>query len=58
MIEVNRSKCVYCGACVAVCPADALRLKDVTIVCDDSCISCGTCEKACPMNAITTLKKK
>lgn len=58
MIEVDKTKCAYCGACVGVCPVSALRLKDITIVCDEKCISCGTCEKACPMNAITTLKKK
>ena len=58
MIDVNKSKCAYCGACVAVCPVDALRLKETVIVCDEKCTSCGICEKACPMKAITTLKKK
>jgi ferredoxin len=57
MIDVNKSKCAYCGACVAVCPVDALRLKETMIVCDEKCISCGTCEKACPMGAITVQKK-
>ena len=58
MIDVNKSQCAYCGACVAVCPVDALRLKETAIVCDEKCTSCGICEKACPMKAITTLKKK
>jgi len=58
MIDVDRTKCAYCGACVGVCPVDALRLKDIKIICDEKCTSCGTCEKACPMNAITVRKKK
>jgi Uncharacterized anaerobic dehydrogenase len=30
-IIVNRNKCGYCGACVAVCPTMALELKEVWI---------------------------
>ncbi len=57
MIDVDKSKCAYCGACVAVCPVDALRLRETMILCDEKCISCGNCEKACPMGAITVRKK-
>ena len=58
MIEVDRSKCAYCGACVGVCPVDALRLKETSIICDEKCINCGICGKACPLNAITVLGKE
>ena len=57
MIDVDKTKCAYCGACVGVCPVDALRLRDILIVCSENCTSCGICEKACPMNAITTRKR-
>ncbi|MCX6778299.1 MAG: 4Fe-4S binding protein [Candidatus Micrarchaeota archaeon] len=57
MIEIDRTKCAYCGACVGVCPAMALRLRDIYVeVYNDKCTSCGACVRACPMNAIE-LKK-
>lgn len=53
MVRIDRSKCIGCGACVGVCPKNALRLKGGAIVVDRSlCIKCGTCAKACPANAI------
>lgn len=56
-VEINRSKCIYCGACVAVCPASALKLKETFVECDcNKCVKCGTCEKACPAGAITVKK--
>ena len=58
MIDVDKSKCAYCGACVGVCPAFALKLKDVEIECNENCTSCGICEKACPVGAITVRGKK
>ena len=57
MIRIDRNKCIRCGACVGVCPKNALRLRDVIVVDNNLCIECGTCAKACPANAIT-LKKK
>jgi len=57
MIKIDRNKCIRCGACVGVCPKNALRLRDVIVVDNSLCIECGTCAKACPANAIT-LKKK
>lgn len=52
-IEINPSKCCYCGGCVGVCPADALELRD-TILCveEGKCTGCGTCVKFCPVDAI------
>lgn len=57
MIKIDRNRCIYCGACVGVCPALALVLKETFIEYDkDKCINCGTCMLACPMKAIK-LKK-
>jgi formate hydrogenlyase subunit 6/NADH:ubiquinone oxidoreductase subunit I len=53
LIKIDRSRCIYCGACVGVCPKLALILKETFIEYDEKkCINCGTCAKACPMKAI------
>ena len=44
MAYVISDDCVSCGACAAVCPADAIDA--------DACLDCGTCEGECPNEAI------
>ena len=58
MFLINKLKheCTGCGACVAICPTNALAM------CEDEegflypekdnakCISCGLCEKKCPIS--------
>ncbi|MCL2549599.1 MAG: 4Fe-4S binding protein [Methanimicrococcus sp.] len=52
-VIINRNKCGYCGACVSVCPALALDLKEVWIEADEElCKRCFTCKKVCPVGAI------
>jgi len=52
-VEINRNKCIYCGACAGVCPVLALRLNDIIMEWDkDKCVLCGSCEKICPAGAI------
>lgn len=50
----NRSKCIGCGSCVAVCSENALTMNaDGEIVTDFSkCISCGKCAEVCPTKAV------
>jgi len=55
-IQVNRSACTLCMACVSVCPASALfdggeepKLEFL----EAHCVQCGLCETACPEDAIT-----
>ena len=45
-IQVDRSKCVNCGACANHCKMD-IRYPG-----DHECISCGECVSGCPTNAI------
>ena len=57
MIKVDKNKCIYCGGCVAVCPVNALTLKETFIECDPKkCVKCATCKKFCPAGAIEVLK--
>jgi len=57
-VEINRDKCIDCGACTGVCPTDALKLggDKRLIVEEDKCILCGNCLKACPMAAVILYK--
>ncbi|RLJ09681.1 MAG: ferredoxin [Candidatus Aenigmatarchaeota archaeon] len=51
---VDKEKCVGCGACVSVCPADVFKLKEgkSVVVNPDNCIGCGSCVENCPVKAI------
>lgn len=54
-IRKSDEKCVDCGACVGVCPTQALTLARpaMTVELDpDQCVACGECVAACPVRAI------
>ncbi len=52
-IFINRFRCAYCGACVAVCKFNANELIETFLIIDDEkCTLCKTCIKVCPMNAL------
>uniref|UniRef100_A0A7C3RI38 4Fe-4S ferredoxin n=1 Tax=Archaeoglobus fulgidus TaxID=2234 RepID=A0A7C3RI38_ARCFL len=54
---VDRRKCAYCGACVAVCPADANELIETFLeIYDERCTGCGICVKMCPMGALAMVE--
>jgi len=50
---IDGSKCIGCGECVRVCPAQTISLVDgkaaVTV---NSSINCGHCEQVCPVDAV------
>ena len=50
----NRSKCIGCGNCVAVCSENALTLtSERGIVTDISkCLLCGKCAEVCKFDAV------
>ena len=50
--KVKKEKCVACGACVDICPVNAIEMKDIAVVDDGICIDCGTCVDECPSKAI------
>ena len=52
----SRKKCIACGKCVEICPADALELisekKKYISIDYDKCIRCYCCHEVCPVEAI------
>ena len=61
LIEVDTEKCVSCGACVALCPVEAITIdQDASIVFNkEKCVgsTCGVCVDACPARAIKSVKQ-
>ena len=53
--KVSVQECAICGACINVCPVDAISLDKVHLdfrypqINEDICIHCNQCEKACPI---------
>lgn len=66
MICVDKQYCKGCGLCVAVCPADALRLGEernhmgyhTPLADENACKKCKACEYICPDVAIWLEKEK
>ncbi|MBC8498689.1 4Fe-4S binding protein [Candidatus Bathyarchaeota archaeon] len=59
LVEKDDDKCIDCGACVSICPMDALTFDEAhTVVLDEEkCngITCGLCVDACTTRAIRLL---
>jgi len=50
---VKTEKCTACGACIQVCPVDAISMKnEAAFVNKQKCIGCASCIAACPEMAI------
>ncbi|MBF0451923.1 MAG: nitroreductase family protein [Candidatus Magnetomorum sp.] len=50
---IDSDKCIGCGLCISVCPANTLSLRDgKACVTGDESIQCGHCAAICPENAI------
>jgi len=61
LIEVDAEKCVSCGACVALCPVEAITIdEEASIIFNkEKCVgsTCGVCVDACPVRAIKSVKQ-
>ena len=64
MLEIcDNTQCTGCGACVSVCPKDAVSLKEGRLgaLCSsidtEKCVDCGLCAKVCPVTSPVTLNK-
>jgi len=54
-VKMNEKKCTQCGACIAVCPTEALYIdkKTMKVKFDiNKCTACELCVKACPPRAM------
>ena len=56
-MKVDKDCCVRCGACVSVCPFDAIEATDGFVRANERCTECGICVKICPMGAIRVERK-
>lgn len=54
-VKRDDERCTSCGACVAICPTEALvvdlKTRQVTFM-DEKCIACEICVNACPVGAM------
>ncbi|SDF15018.1 4Fe-4S binding protein [Sporolituus thermophilus] len=54
---VDKDKCIGCGICSKVCPAETIAVKERKAEIDlDHCRGCGACNQRCPVYAITMEK--
>lgn len=60
VIEINREKCIGCGACAESCHQGAIAMVDgkAKLVREDHCDGLGMCLPACPVDAIKIIEKE
>lgn len=52
MITVDKSRCIACGGCAAVCNTRAIEIKNYPVINLSLCNDCGACVQVCPTGAI------
>lgn len=50
--NIDKDKCIKCGACKSICPHDAILLNDGFEVKKERCLGCTQCANICPQKAI------
>ncbi|MCP4217632.1 MAG: 4Fe-4S dicluster domain-containing protein [bacterium] len=56
IIQINSETCNGCGTCVAVCPPEALEMKNgcPIVTGGERCIVCGHCAAICPTGSVSS----
>ena len=53
MAHVITDECAMCGACLEICPTDAISEGDEKYIIDaDKCEDCAVCVEECPTECI------
>jgi len=59
LIEIDENECFSCGACITICPVEAMAFdKDFSLVFNkEKCLgsTCNACVDACPAKAINSV---
>ena len=50
--HITEEPCTHCGACVDVCPDDAITLAETVTIDPERCMTCGKCILACPCGTL------
>lgn len=58
VVKKDTDKCLECGACVSLCPVEAICILDNWDIDIDNqkCIGCGFCISSCPTQAIALME--
>ena len=51
-VKVDKDKCSGCGACVDICPVQAIKIDSEKAVINQECVECSVCISQCPQEAI------
>ncbi len=52
--KVNPELCTNCGACMEICPANAIVIENNKAkIIEDKCRGCYACQNVCPTGAIS-----
>jgi Fe-S-cluster-containing hydrogenase component 2 len=56
-IRVDEEKCIGCGACMEVCPTEAIQMNGGLVVLNQAvCSQCQSCVDICPTGAISVVE--
>ena len=52
--SMNVNRCVLCGECIMVCPAQCIIISrgGKYVIDEKRCINCGQCRLVCPVDAL------
>jgi len=52
-VKVDIEKCTGCGACVDICPVNAIKIENEKAIISEECVDCGACVEQCPTEALS-----